>query len=118
MPDRDLDDHIRGALKILVPINPEALRRQQDQVRNAVIQDFMYSGGLEKIGFVAGVGAVAADHPRMLPGGVPYHTDGGRAVLFFGTRPRTFAEVKILEWESIVPDREPEVVQESNDEAR
>ena len=35
-----------------------------DEVRNQLIHDFMYSGGLEKLAFVSGVGAVAVDRPR------------------------------------------------------
>ena len=37
-----------------------------DEVRNFLIHDFMYSGGLEKLALVSGVGAVAADQPRKL----------------------------------------------------
>ena len=73
-----------------------------DEARNAVIHDFMYSGGLERIGFVTGVGAVPADQPRLLSSGVRYHTDGGRVALFFATRPLTFSDVNVLDWESVV----------------
>jgi hypothetical protein len=68
-----------------------------DEVRNHLVHDFMYSGGLEKLAFVGGVGNVAADQPRTLPGGGRYFTDGQRVVLFIGARPRTFAEVEILQ---------------------
>jgi LssY C-terminus len=74
-----------------------------DEVRNDLIHDFMYSGGLEKFAFVSGVGAVAADQPRTLPGGGRYFTDGRRVALFLSTRPRTFADVEILQWEPILP---------------
>ena len=79
------------------------LHADVDEVRNHLIQDFMYSGGLEKLGFVKGVGVVTADRPRPLPGGGRYFTDGRRAALFLSTRPRTFAEVAILNWEPILP---------------
>jgi len=68
----------------------------------------MYSGGREKIAFLSGPGAVTADRPRTLPGGGNYFTDGGRVVFFFSTRPRTFADVEILQWESIPSQRSVE----------
>jgi len=77
------------------------LNADVDEVRNDLVQDFMYSGGLEKIAFVSGVGAVTADRPRTLPGGGNYFTDGRRVVFFFSARPRTFADVEIVQWESI-----------------
>jgi hypothetical protein len=79
------------------------LHADVDEVRNHLIHDFMYSGALEKLAFVGGVGRIAADQPRPLPAGGRYFTDGRRAVLFVGARPRTFAEVEILEWEPILP---------------
>jgi len=42
----------------------------------------MYSGGLEKLGFVSGVGAAAEARPRTTLNGARYYTDGLRAVLF------------------------------------
>jgi hypothetical protein len=79
-----------------------------DEVPNDLIQDFMYSGGLEKIAFASRVGAVTADRPRTLPGGGNYFTDGRRVVFFFSTRPRTFADLEILQWESIPSQRSVE----------
>ncbi len=72
-----------------------------DEVRNELIQDLMYSGGLEKLAFVSGVGAAPSDQPRTLPGGGAYFTDGRRAALFLSARPRTLAEVEVLRWEPI-----------------
>ena len=85
-----------------------------DEVRNQLIQDFMYSGGLEKLAFVGGIGEVAPDRPRTLPGGGHYFTDGRRAALFFSTRPRTFAEVEILRWEPILPARPGKTAKDSS----
>ena len=85
-----------------------------DEVRNLLIQDFMYSGGLEKLAFVAGVGEVTPDRPRTLTGGGHYFTDGRRVALFFSTRPRTFAEVEILQWEPILPARPVETAKDSS----
>lgn len=70
-----------------------------DEVRNLVIQGFMYSGGLEAVGFLPSVGPVPRSQPRVLENGTTYYTDGVRAVLFLATRPRTFADVRFLDWE-------------------
>jgi hypothetical protein len=72
-----------------------------DEVRNILTQDFLYSGGLEKLGFVTGVGAVPSEPSRPLPDKARYYTDGLRAVLFFATRPLTFSDVEMLDWESL-----------------
>jgi hypothetical protein len=74
----------------------------------------MYSGGLEKLAFVSGVGVVTPDRPRTLPGGGSYFTDGRRVALFLSTRPRTFAEVEILEWEPILPARPAEATKDAS----
>lgn len=78
----------------------DRLQLDVDEVRNALVQDFFYSGGLEMFGFAAGVGAAPAqaDATAEQRG---YRTDGLRAVLFFVSRPLTIAEVNVLEWESL-----------------
>ena len=71
-----------------------------DEVRNFLIHDFMYSGGLEKLAFVSGVGAVPADAAAdTCRAAGSYFTDGRRVVLFLGTRPLTFSDVEVLDWE-------------------
>lgn len=70
-----------------------------DEVRNVFLQSYMYSGGLEAVGFLAPVDAVPREAPRALADGSHYFTDGIRAVLFFSTRPLTFADVRRLDWE-------------------
>ena len=79
-----------------------------DEVRNFLIADFMYSGGLEKLAVVSGVGAVPADHPRAMAGGDSYHTDGRRVALFLGTRPLTISDVEVLDWEPLSHERAAE----------
>jgi hypothetical protein len=56
-----------------------------DETRNLLVQDMMYSGGLDKLGFAQGERASERG-------------DGLRAVLFFATRPLSLADVEILEW--------------------
>ena len=67
------------------------LHADVDEVRNQLIHEFMYSGGLEKLAFVGGVVVVAADRAGDRSGGGTYFTDGRRVALFLSTRPRTFA---------------------------
>jgi hypothetical protein len=64
------------------------LHEDVDEARNFMVQDMMYSGGLEKLGFITGAGNVGAH----------YRTDGLRAVLFFGTRPLSLSDVELLDW--------------------
>lgn len=70
-----------------------------DEARTGLIQDLAYSQALERFAFVKGVGEVPRDAPQSNLTGDPYFTDGLRAVLFFGPRPRTLDEVEYLDWE-------------------
>jgi hypothetical protein len=70
-----------------------------DEARNLLIQDLMYSGGLEQLGFVTGVGAVTEDAPRTVFNGARYYTDGLRVVLRFASRPLSLSDVEMLDWE-------------------
>jgi len=69
-----------------------------DEARNLLIQDMLYSNGLEKLAFVSGVGTTAAGESRRSPGGASYHTDGLRAVLFLVARPLSLSDLEILDW--------------------
>ena len=88
-----------GAAKLARPDDSSV-----DEVRNLLIHDFMYSGGLEKLALVGGVGAVLAAQPRAIAGDGSYYTDGLRAVLFMGTRPRAFSDVEVLDWIPLIDD--------------
>ena len=79
-----------------------------DEVRNTLIGDMMYSGGLGKLAFITGVGEVDEDKPRPDPSGATYITDGLRAVMFFVTRPRSISEVEIVDWYPAIKLREEE----------
>lgn len=72
-----------------------------DEARDLVIQDLMYSGGLERLGFLKRAGAAPVAGTRTPEGG-DHVSDGRRAVLFFGLRPLDFADVEILDWETTV----------------
>ena len=58
-----------------------------DEASNLLVQDMMYSGGLDKLGFARGLRHDAGAAIR-----------GLRAVLFFATRPLSLSDVEILDW--------------------
>jgi hypothetical protein len=70
-----------------------------DEARVFLIQDFWYSGGLEKFGYVKGVGEASITEPRGNLTGDPYFTDGLRAVLWLSSDPVPFSDVESAEWE-------------------
>ena len=72
-----------------------------DEARNLVVQDMMYSGGLERLGFVTG--------------GRATNTDGLRAVMFFAVRPRRLSDVEFLDWEPYLDRREAAARKEEPD---
>jgi hypothetical protein len=74
------------------------LHEDVDEARNLLIQDMMYSGGLDKLGFATGVGPASPTAPRTTVDGARYHTDGLRAVMFLATRPLSLADVELLDW--------------------
>ena len=94
----------------------ERLHADVDEARDMLIQDFMYSGGLDKLAFVSGVGAVPQAQPRATAGRGSYYTDGRRAVLFFATRPLAFSDVQVLDWEPVLEEKTLEAQQGLADE--
>ena len=94
-----------------------ALHDDVDEARNLLIQDMAYSGGLEKLGFVTGVGETSEMQPQTAVDGIGYHTDGLRAVLFLAKRPLSLADVEFLRWVPYLERREPHASEE-NDNAR
>lgn len=83
-----------------------------DEVRNLLIQDMVYSSGLQKIAFVSGVGATEPGESRGSLGGARYQTDGLRTVLFFITRPLSLSDIEILNWHPVLKLREIEAIRE------
>ena len=77
-----------------------------DETRNLTITDMMYSGGLSKLGFVAGIPPVTSAYLREHSDTLAYHTDGLRAVVFVITRPLSLSDVDILDWVPLLNRRE------------
>lgn len=96
------------------------LHPEVDEARNLLIQDMMYSGGLDKLGFVRGSGSgIASPTPAGGPlEGAPYHTDGLRAVMFFAERPLSLSEVDILDWVPFLDLQKRQPQEEANHERK
>ncbi|MGB5275924.1 MAG: LssY C-terminal domain-containing protein [Gammaproteobacteria bacterium] len=84
----------------------QILNPKVDEVRNLLIQDMLYSSGLQKLAFVTGVGATEAGEMRSSLGDTRYHTDGLRAVLFFIQRPQSLSDLELLDWHPYLKLRE------------
>ena len=70
-----------------------------DEARIYILQDLWFSQGLEKFGYVKGVGAASMSEPRLDLGGEPYFTDGYRVVLWLSASPVPFSDVEVVHWE-------------------
>ena len=77
-----------------------------DAARNDFLQDAFYSQRVNKVGFVKGVGQASVANPRTTPGGSTYHTDGLRAVMFYGTDPVSLTEIEFIGWERLIDHRQ------------
>jgi hypothetical protein len=62
----------------------------------ALAEDVVYSQGLQKLAFVAGVGAAPRSAPRFNLTRDPYYTQGMRTVLFFDHAPTSLKDIEIL----------------------
>ena len=69
-----------------------------DEVRNLLIQDLIYSGGVASLGFAEGAGEARTNRSGTDTTGNQYHTDGLRAVMFILSRPRALSDFEILDW--------------------
>ena len=90
------------------------LQEDVDEARNLLIQDMMYSDGLDKLGFATGVGPASPTQPRTTLGGARYYTDGLRATLFLATRPLSLSDVELLDWAPYLEVRDPPARNESH----
>jgi len=73
-----------------------------DEARNDLIQDLLYSQSIRKIGFVTGVGRVAANRQEQKSDSFVFHTDGLRGVILFGGKDVSLAMIDFFDWENLV----------------
>lgn len=69
-----------------------------DEAARALLEDMVYSQGLQAWGRVAGVGAAPKSAPRENLTTDPYYTRGFRLVLVFTATPTSLTEVEFLPW--------------------
>ena len=96
----------------------QVLHPDVDEVRNMLIQDLMYSGGLATLGFVGGAGATQVIGTSTDNFESKYHTDGLRAVMFLLSRPRKLSDFEILDWVPALELREADAAREQTDVLR
>jgi len=89
-----------------------------DEVRDLLIEDLLYSGGLAKLAFITGVGATEPGEYRNSLGGNRYQTDGLRAVMFLVTRPLSLSDLELLDWHPFLKLRENEAIQNNENNQR
>jgi hypothetical protein len=74
-----------------------------DEARSYLAQDMLRSQGLERVGWVKGVGAASESEPHHMEDGSPFFTDGLRLVMWFGKAPISLDEIEFLLWERPPP---------------
>jgi hypothetical protein len=70
-----------------------------DETRDYIVEDMILSGNVYELGFVKGVPPTTEDDPHANLSGLPWWSDGRRAVLFFTDEPVQLDEMVILPWE-------------------
>ncbi len=83
-----------------------------DEIRDLTIVDLMYSGGLSKLGYVAGIPPVTSTYLREHSDTLAYYTNGLRAVVFIITRPLSLSDVEILDWVPLLDRRVEQATQQ------
>jgi hypothetical protein len=78
-----------------------------DESRLFLVQDLLYSQGIQKFGYVKGVGAAQIESPRQNLTGDPYFTDGFRVVLWLSGNPVALSDVQYVDWETPPPEKPP-----------
>jgi hypothetical protein len=69
-----------------------------DETRWYLLQDLYFSDGLDRFGFVAGVGASKPEQPRTNFTGDPYVTDGRRAIFWMTPAPALGQRRHLARW--------------------
>ena len=69
-----------------------------DETRENLVQDLIYSQGLEAFAFAGGVGEAPPESPRENLTGDVYFTDGRRLVMWLTDTPTTILEIEYIEW--------------------
>jgi len=68
-----------------------------DETREFLLEDMAYSQGLEKFGYVGGVGPAPYDRPRGNLTGDPYFTDGRRVVMWITGEQSSIGDIEVMD---------------------
>ena len=68
-----------------------------DETRDFLLEDLVYAQGVERMGYVLGVGEAAFESPRGNLTGDPYFTDGRRLVMWISDSPVALDEITIVD---------------------
>lgn len=93
-----LGGRFAGPAEEAPPVAPDV-----DESRNDVVQDLLYSQSVAGLGFVDGVGRIAAAAQRTTPDGSRYHTDGLRAVMVFTGEAIPLSGIDLFAWRALSP---------------
>jgi len=80
-------------------LSAHAIDPDIDEARTYLEQDLLFSGGVEKFGYVKGIAPATPENPHRNFMKQPWWTDGYRAVFLFGDQPVTLNEVEFFDWE-------------------
>ena len=89
---RDIGVHFTWRTITTHKIDPDV-----DETREYLAEDMAYAGGLQKIGYVNGVGAAPYERPRGNLTGDPYFTDGQRSVMWITGKPMAIEDIETLD---------------------
>jgi len=81
------------------PFTTHKIDPDVDEARDYLIEDLVRSQGIEKIGFVKGVGEAPISKQRENLTDDPYFTDGLRLVLIFTDKPVSLLNISFLDWD-------------------
>lgn len=69
-----------------------------DETRSYLVQDLLYAGAIQKIGWVEGVGASTPLDPKRDSLGDYWYSDGLRTVMFISEQPVDIEDIEVLNW--------------------
>jgi LssY C-terminus len=90
---RDIGVRLSSKTFVTHKIDPDV-----DDARYYLVQDLARSGGLAKVGWVAGVGQADQATPRFNYTEDPYYTDGIRVVMLMGEQHVPLEEIQFFPW--------------------
>jgi hypothetical protein len=80
-------------------LSAHAIDPDLDEARTYLVQDLLFSGGVEKFGYVKGIKPATPENPHRNFMKQPWWTDGYRAVFLFGDTTVTLNELDFFDWE-------------------